>query len=139
MGFVRLEVQRLLKAYKTNDPLTIAAQKNITVLYEVLGHNTWGYFSCMNRIPIIHVNNKLGEFETRFTIAHELGHRILHPKLNTPFLRRNTLFSVDRIERQTNRFAIYLLIGHEQPDIGESVGSFLSRCGIPEEMYNFYS
>ena len=48
-----------------------------------------------------------------FTCAHELGHALLHPNVSTPFLRRNTLFSVDRLEKEANKFAVELMIPDE--------------------------
>ncbi|MCM3273691.1 ImmA/IrrE family metallo-endopeptidase [Paenibacillus elgii] len=131
-------VQDLMKKHRTNNPFEIAAERNIIILFEELGKNIWGYFSCSNRIPIIHVNNRHNGFEQLFTIAHEIGHYVLHPKVNTPFLRKKTLFSVDRIEREANRFAVHLLIGEEKIEYGESLSVFLLRCGIPEEMHEFY-
>ena len=48
-----------------------------------------------------------------FTCAHELGHAILHPNASTPFLRSNTLLSVDKLEQEANLFATILLIPDE--------------------------
>ncbi|GGA52542.1 ImmA/IrrE family metallo-endopeptidase [Paenibacillus physcomitrellae] len=132
-------ITKLIKTYGTNDPLAIAEQKNILVLFEPLGKNIWGYFSSAHRIPIIHINEKLNEFERTFTAAHELGHSLLHAKLNTPFLRKNTLISVDRIEQEANRFAIKLLIGNAKPEQGETVKFFLLRCGIPEWLHVYFN
>lgn len=128
----------LIKTHGTNSPFEIAAQKNTMVLFEDLGSNIWGYFSCINRIPIIHVNERLDYEITLFTCAHELGHSVLHPGINTPFLRRNTLFSVDKLERQANRFAIHLLIGDRTPELCETKEQFLLRCGIPVVFHQFY-
>ncbi|MFC3802667.1 ImmA/IrrE family metallo-endopeptidase [Cohnella sp. GCM10012308] len=138
MGFIRDEVRRLTKSTGTSDPLQITAQKNILVLYEALGNFIWGYFTYANRIPIIHINNKLSELEAKFTVAHELGHYVLHPRINTPFLRRNTLMSVDRIERQANQFAIKLLTHESTPRIGQTYFEFLTSFGIPEELHDLF-
>lgn len=138
MGFIRDEVRRLTKSTGTSDPLKIAAQKNIIVLYEALGNNIWGYFTHANRIPIIHINNKIPELLARFTVAHELGHYVLHPRINTPFLRRNTLMSIDRIERQANQFAIRLLTHESTPRIGQTYYEFLTGFGIPEELHDLF-
>lgn len=130
--------KRLIKTHGTNDPSRIASETNLMVLYEDLGKNTWGYYSCIKRIPCIHVNSRLEGFTAIFALAHELGHHFLHPGVNTPFLRKNTLFSVDKIEREANRFALYLLIGETSPEINETKCHFLKRCGIPEEFHIFY-
>ncbi|MGR4027274.1 ImmA/IrrE family metallo-endopeptidase, partial [Bacillus sp. ZZQ-131] len=53
------------------------------------------------------------EFTQRFVCAHELGHAVLHPKANTPFLRNQTFFSVDRLEIEANTFAVELLLTDE--------------------------
>jgi len=128
----------LIKTHGTNNPWKIAAERNILVLYEDLGKSVWGYFTCMNRIPSIHINNRLGNGESLFTGAHELGHGIMHRGINTPFLKRHTLFSVDKIERQANQFAIHLLIGDNTPELGETKQQFLLRCGIPELFHIFF-
>lgn len=47
------------------------------------------------------------------TCAHELGHAILHPDENTAFLKKNTLFSTDKIEVEANTFAVELLLPDE--------------------------
>lgn len=133
-----LLTSKLLINHGTNDPYRIAAERNITVLYEDLGKNTWGYYTCIKRIPYIHVNNRLEGFAITFALAHELGHHFLHPGVNTPFLRQNTLFSLNRIEREANNFALHLLIGNEVPESGESTRNYLLRCGIPEEFHEFY-
>lgn len=130
--------KRLIKAHRTNNPTRIASESNLMVLYEDLGENTWGYYTCIKRIPIIHVNSRLEGFAAVFALAHELGHHFLHQGINTPFLRRSTLFSVDKIERQTNRFALHLLIGEAEPGQEETKCHFLKRCGIPEEYHTFY-
>lgn len=132
-------IKKLIKTCGTNNPFEIAEQRNILVLFERLGSNIWGYFSNAHRIPIIHINEALNEFDRTFTAAHELGHSFLHAKLNTPFLRRNTLISVDRIEQEANRFALKLLIGDAKPERGETAAFFLLRCGIPEWLHHHYA
>lgn len=61
----------------------------------------------------IHINCNLDEHLKEFTCAHELGHAILHPDASTPFLRSQTLFSVDKLEIEANTFAAELLIPDE--------------------------
>lgn len=72
--------------------------------------NLWGKFEAiaapLTGQKFIHINQDLTEEQQRFTCCHELGHIILHPGLNTPFLRENTLFSVSKLETEANRFAI---------------------------------
>ncbi|MFE0400170.1 ImmA/IrrE family metallo-endopeptidase [Paenibacillus lactis] len=108
------------------------------VLFEDLGKQTWGYYSHTNRIPVIHINNRLNQEHATYTCGHELGHAVLHSGINTPFLRSNTFYSVDKLERQAHRLAVHLLIGLNEPDQGETKRQFLIRCGIPEMFHVFY-
>ncbi|MEK8212505.1 ImmA/IrrE family metallo-endopeptidase [Paenibacillus sp. FSL L8-0463] len=109
---IKKTVAQLIKKHRTNDPFEIASQKNILVLFELLG-DMLGYYNSSRRLQMIHINNTASQQDQRFTCAHELGHVILHPNVNTPFLRRHTLYSVDRIEREANQFAVELLMPDE--------------------------
>ena len=101
-------VERLCRRYGTRDPFEIADQRRILIIFESLGEIR-GYCSTAYRQKFIHINQDLTEEQQRFTCCHELGHIILHPGLNTPFLRENTLFSVSKLETEANRFAICML------------------------------
>jgi Zn-dependent peptidase ImmA (M78 family) len=106
---IKENVLNIIEKYKTTDPFEIAKQKNITVLYADLG-NTLGFYNTYKRSKFIHINNQIDEITQRFVCAHELGHAVLHPKANTPFLRNQTFFSVDRLEIEANTFAVELLL-----------------------------
>ncbi|MDA2120072.1 ImmA/IrrE family metallo-endopeptidase [Bacillus cereus] len=105
-------VLNIVAKYQTIDPFEIARQKNIIVLFEDLG-NTLGFYNTYKRFKFIHINNQINETTQRFVCAHELGHALLHPKANTPFLRNQTFFSVDRLEIEANTFAVELLLTDE--------------------------
>ncbi|GAB6469983.1 hypothetical protein bcgnr5371_33500 [Bacillus cereus] len=105
-------VLNIIEKYKTTDPFEIAKEKNIIVLFEDLG-NTLGFYNTYKRFKFIHINNQIEETTQRFVCAHELGHAVLHPKANTPFLRNQTFFSVDRLEIEANTFAVELLLTDE--------------------------
>jgi Zn-dependent peptidase ImmA (M78 family) len=112
MKAIKEIVRQLIKIHKSNDPFQIAKEKNIIVLFAELG-NTLGFYSSYKRIQFIHLNNQLNEKQQRFVCAHELGHAVLHPKSNTPFLRANTLLSVEKLEVEANTFAVELLLPDE--------------------------
>lgn len=106
---IKRTVQKLSKKYKTNDPFKLASELDILVVYENLG-SILGYFDAHFRMKTIHINENAPEELKRFICAHELGHAILHAKVNTPFLNAYTLYSVGKIERQANTFAVELLL-----------------------------
>ncbi len=105
-------VLKIVEKHGTTNPFEIAKRKNIIVLFEDLG-NTLGFYNTYKRFKFIHINNKIDEITQRFVCAHELGHAVLHPKANTPFLRNQTFFSVDRLEIEANTFAVELLLTDE--------------------------
>lgn len=105
-------VLHIIEKHESTDPFDIARQSEIIVLYEDLG-NTLGFYSSYKRFKFIHINNRINETIQRFVCAHELGHALLHPKANTPFLRNQTFFSVERLEIEANTFAVELLLTDE--------------------------
>ncbi|EFM10134.1 protein of unknown function DUF955 [Paenibacillus curdlanolyticus YK9] len=126
-------VNQIVRKYGTNNPFKIASQKNIIVLFEPLG-GMMGYFNTYKRIPMIHINEDLDEHDQKYTCAHELGHAFQHRNVNTPFLKRNTLQSIDKIEREANQFAVELLIPDKLLLEGMTIYEAASRCGVPEEV-----
>lgn len=128
-------VQRLIRLAGTNDPFRIAAYLNIPVLYEDLG-NIYGYYNMVLRMKQIHINQALSEFDQTFTCSHELGHAVLHPKANTPFLRNNSLLSVDKFEKEANIFALDLRIGNDTllEHCHYTTSQLANMLGYPEEL-----
>lgn len=100
-------VRSLAAENGTFNPFEIAENKGIIIQMEPLG-TIRGYYSKALRTKFIHINCDLDEYQQKFTCAHELGHALLHPDLSTPFLRESTLFSVDKLEVEANRFAACL-------------------------------
>lgn len=134
-----LDIKRLVKSkvlkYETDDPFKIAERAGIIVLYEDL-LDTMGYFNIYKQIKIIHINQALPMHEQIFTCSHELGHVFQHPGVNTPFLMRNTLLSVSRIEREANIFAVELLLPDELllKYSNISLYTLAAKYGIPAKL-----
>lgn len=133
MNFIKRQVIKIGTKHGTNDPFEIASQRNIAVLFEDLGE-VFGYYNSFNRIHMIHINQTLETCLQRYVAAHELAHRVLHPHINTPYIKRHTFFSTERIEREANQFAVELLIPdellREHPNIYEAA----TICGVPHEV-----
>lgn len=131
-------VKKLTNKHKTNDPFVIAGSKNIQVLPWNLHPEIKGFYKYDKRNKYIFINNRLKDEEQKFVCAHELGHAQLHPRVNTPFLRSNTLLSVDRIEIEANRFAVELLMPDEDfydyKDSNLSIYEICEQYSIPREL-----
>lgn len=133
---IKSAVEKLCRKYGTRDPYLLCRDMGIVVVFEPLG-TVRGYYSRSHRIPVIHINRDLSEDRQRFTCCHELGHAVLHPKANTPFLRANTLFSVSRLEVEANRFAVHLRYPAEslrQEFEGCTVNRIAEALGLPAEL-----
>ena len=129
---IKSTVQKLSKKYKTNDPFKLASELDILVVYENLG-SILGYFDAHFRMKTIHINENAPEELKGFICAHELGHAILHAKVNTPFLSAYTLYSIGKIERQANTFAVELLLhdSYIKDNPGCSIYDLANSCGVP--------
>lgn len=108
--WIKKTVQDLIEKHQTNDSSIIASQMNIKIIEHDLHEDIYGFYRYVRRNKFIFINSNLDEQKKKFVRNHELGHVVLHPDVNTPFMRSNTYFSVDKIEYQANRFAIELEI-----------------------------
>lgn len=103
-------VKKLVKKYNTRDSFELADDLNIKVFVEPLGKNIKGFYQSCPRNKVIHINQDLNERESSFVCAHELGHALIHTKLNILFLERNTLCVKNKYELEANIFASNLMI-----------------------------
>ena len=127
--------ENLIRRFNTNNPFVIAGNLDIIIIHSDM-KNTLGFFNTYKRSKFIHLNNAMPENLATFVCAHELGHAICHHDINTPFLKRHTLFSTDRIEREANAFAIELLIPDSLLQEHASCGLYnlAASLGIPVKL-----
>ncbi|MBB6446516.1 ImmA/IrrE family metallo-endopeptidase [Bacillus benzoevorans] len=137
MSFISDKVKQLAHKYKTNDPFEIADRLNILVHFLPLHSEINGFYKLEKRNKFIIINQNLPHEIKRFVCAHELGHAVLHPRANTPFLRKNTLYSINRLEVEANRFAVELLLDDKIFEDYETKFDILRENGIPYEMERF--
>ncbi|MFC4618624.1 ImmA/IrrE family metallo-endopeptidase [Camelliibacillus cellulosilyticus] len=134
---IKQVVEKMIRKHGTNNPFEIASQKGIVLMLESLG-KIYGYHHTFHRIQIIHINDELDEPMKRFVCAHELGHAVLHPELSTSFLQKNTLFYMDKIEREANEFAVELLLSDEvlytYQGTDATIYEAAAAYGIPREV-----
>lgn len=128
----------LVKKYKTNDPFEIASEMNIHVFYQKLDPSIYGFYKYYKRNKYICINDSICHSEAKVTCGHELGHAILHPNLNTPFLRKNTFISIDKIEREANLFSVELLLPDDEfkiyLDEFLTISQISCKTGIPQDL-----
>lgn len=119
--------------YHTCDPFKIARNRHIKILYAPLG-KVIGFHSYSLRLHVIHLNQELDEPMLQFVCAHELGHTILHPDINTAFMTHRTFFSASKLEREANTFAVELLLPDDfvRENEGCSIYQLARLRGVPE-------
>jgi Zn-dependent peptidase ImmA (M78 family) len=105
-------VKKLIKKYGTNNPIELADCLKIKIIYEPLG-NIRGFYQSCPKNKIIHINSNLDDFEKVIVCSHELGHAVLHAKLNILFIERNTFYVKNKFEIEANKFSSELLIQDE--------------------------
>lgn len=111
------------KLFKAGFDIFMLAEKlGITLKEENLSDDVSGFFIINDNKPIISYNSNSSPYRTRFTIAHEIGHFVLHSKAQPIFIDkapkvffRNTASSTGEIlkEREANSFAAALLMPRE--------------------------
>ena len=100
----------------TNNALRIeelvSTFKDIEIRYEVMDASKSGSLSYIDGKWVMSINNNHNIKRQRFTIAHELGHYILHRGKNTVFTDTTFFRSDDMnsIEYHANEFASRLLM-----------------------------
>ena len=127
-----MNIEKLVNICGSRNPINIAKFLGIIILYEPLGTIN-GFYNTAFRHKFIHVNENLPSCMQYFTIAHELAHAILHPNLNTQFLRDCTFFSINKYEIEANSFAVNLIISDD--DLEEYKGCTIEQLssiyGLP--------
>lgn len=128
----------LVKEFGTNNPLKIIKELGIIVQFSDLGENKGLYHTLeinKNTYHCIHINNNLSSKEQKYTLAHELGHYILHKGSNIHFLRRVTSTPLSRQEIEADLFASYFIVSDEElreinnlPHISEAYKLDYSIC-----------
>jgi Zn-dependent peptidase ImmA (M78 family) len=129
-------VRKLIKKYGTNNPFQLAECLKIKILYEPLG-NIRGFYQSCPKNKIIHINIELDDFQRMIVLSHEIGHAILHSKLNILFIEKNTFYVKNRYELEANKFSSELLIQdellHNYPEY-YTMEQIAADINIPKEL-----
>ncbi|MFD1362686.1 ImmA/IrrE family metallo-endopeptidase [Lentibacillus salinarum] len=135
MTWIKNIVHQVEKKYKSNNPFEICSLMNIHVIPWDLHKEINGFYKYDRRNKYIFINYNLSDEMQRFVCSHELGHAVLHPRSNTPFLRNKTLFSIDKNEVEANTFAVELLMDDEKinkfKETNLSIQEIGKICGVP--------
>lgn len=113
MNKTEKKVNELISTYGTAEPEALCEDMGIITLDQELPERVNGFTIRMYDIPFIVLNSGLSYYERRLTMAHELGHIVLHKGTNSIELSCNTSFCVSKYEREADSFAVCLLMQAE--------------------------
>lgn len=117
---------------------------NIDLKPIALSDEVSGYFIVKDTKPQIGYNSSHGKNRVRFTIAHEIGHFILHKdendffidKFNVPLFRDTTSSSGEiQREKEANSFAAALLM--PEGLINEEINNYFEGAPQNKDLINF--
>ena len=98
----------LVRKFGTSNPYKIAKELDINLLEVNLGE-VKGYYTKIRRIKFIFINENLSQNEKLFTMAHELGHAVLHYNTSTQYLLSMKYRYTSKIESEADEFATILM------------------------------
>ena len=127
---IKKVVNDLIKKHETTCPFKLARQLKVEVEFVNLGKKMLGFYACNSRVPVITINENADSMQQYFICGHELGHHVLQPELNTPFLTHSTFFSTDVFEIEAHTFALELLFADKEIITDQD----LEVYGIPKQL-----
>jgi len=135
---IRKIIKKLIQKAGTNNPYKICKELGILVEFKDLG-KVLGFFKCHRRQKIICLNETLCPIRAKQVCAHELGHVVLHPCVNTVYLDLCTYAVTEKFENEANRFAAELLI--TDADASEhkeqSIEAIASTLGVSKNLVEY--
>lgn len=110
---IKKMVNKLIKRYETRNPFLLANMLNMVVFNVPLG-DLQGCYLYLKKHRVIYINSDIEDESIRkIVLAHEIGHALLHTKVNCCFMQNNTLLNTTKYEIEANRFAAELLVPDE--------------------------
>lgn len=110
-------VRQLIDRYQSAEPSVLCEKMGVITLEQDLPDRVNGFTIEMYGIRFIVLNEALDHYAKRFTMAHELGHIVLHEGTNSLRLSCNTGFCVTKYEREADSFAAWLLLLSEMSEL----------------------
>lgn len=107
---IREVVRRLKLLYNNESLLDIIRQRNIILCYLDEDCISKGAYLKIKDTQYIFINTKLCDYEARMTYAHELGHSILHPNVDTFDLKNTNPVLLAKYENEAQIFAAEFLL-----------------------------
>lgn len=109
---IKKKVLALVRKHKSRNPFEIIKGMNVILIFAPLC-GVRGFYQYFQRNNIIYIDETLSKEEQIFVCAHELGHMILHRKINAVFMDTRTYLGTSSYEMEANKFAMELLVSDD--------------------------
>ncbi|EAH0733595.1 ImmA/IrrE family metallo-endopeptidase [Listeria monocytogenes] len=130
-------MNKIIIKYKTSNPLELCALLNITVVPWNLSEDTNGFYKYVRRNRFIFYNSNLPEHQIKYVVAHELGHAVLHTRVNATFTKSIHWANLSKIELEAHQFAVNLLLSDIDIENFNTKKEICLYAGIPLEMEKY--
>ncbi|CAC96464.1 TPA: ImmA/IrrE family metallo-endopeptidase [Listeria monocytogenes] len=130
-------LEMLRNKHHTSDPFELCEILNIIVTPWNLANDTNGFYKYVRRNRFIFYNSNLSDYQVKYVVAHELGHAVLHTRLNATFTKSIHWSNLSKIEVEAHQFAVNLLLSEIELDKFETKRDICLFSGIPIEMERF--
>lgn len=136
MNNILAAAKKIAKKYSSNDPFELCSALDVIITVTDLPSGINGFYNNVLGFPFIYLNSKLNNCELKAVCAHELGHMLLHPHMNTLYIKTKTIINGDRLEREADIFAACLLIPNSIPieDQTVTVQQLAYELDVPSEV-----
>ncbi|EAF5461955.1 ImmA/IrrE family metallo-endopeptidase [Listeria monocytogenes] len=130
-------MEKLKSKHQTSDPFKLCEILNIIVTPWELANDTNGFYKYVRRNRFIFYNSNLSDYQVKYVVAHELGHAVLHTRLNATFTKSIHWSNLSKIEVEAHQFAVNLLLSEIELDKFETKRDICLFSGVPLEMERF--
>ncbi|WP_376706478.1 ImmA/IrrE family metallo-endopeptidase [Listeria seeligeri] len=130
-------VKTLKNKHNTSDPFELCELLNIIVTPWNMSTDTNGFYKYVRRNRFIFYNSNLLEHQIKYVVSHELGHALMHTRLNATFTKSIHWSSLSKIELEAHQFAVSLLLSDIDIENFDTTNDICLFTGIPFEMGKF--
>ena len=109
---IKKKVLALVRKHQSRNPFEIIKGMNVILIFAPL-YGVRGFYQYFQRNNIIYIDEALSKEEQIFVCAHELGHMVLHRKVNAVFMDTRTYLGTSSYEMEANKFAMELLVSDD--------------------------
>ncbi|HFL0606103.1 TPA: ImmA/IrrE family metallo-endopeptidase [Listeria monocytogenes] len=131
------KMETLKNKHHTSDPFELCELLNIIVMPWNLSADTNGFYKYVRRNRFIFYNSNLLEHQIKYVVAHELGHAVMHTRLNATFTKSIHWSNLSKIEIEAHQFAVSLLLSDIDIENFDTTNDICLFTGIPFEMGKF--